>query len=458
MSQATTGAPQRLIASIAARRAPAARPRTRCRRSRRRRRRSRPARRRDRPARPRTRDRPPRPRSPVRRSCLAATWPSPPLFPLPQTIRTGPCGESPATASASALPGGLHQLRRGNSLLLDRPAIDRPDALGVVERLEPGIQGAAQPGPRGRWRPRPRCRASESGRSRHPGRPPPRRRAPLRRTVGGSPATTSISRRPKPPLSPSALTTASLAANRAARCRPGRARAAAYSRSAAVKTRSARRGWRSRARSRRSISSRSMPTPGTTRRLLAEAGDQLRRRQLAGGAGADRQVVDLVQVGLGFVEVFLFVRRDQRRGQLQRRRAVDETGDRGAAERADGFLVGGAVGERLAGAGREGPGRRGEAVGDRDPLALGGDRPVAWGRGPRCGSRSRSPCRRSRSRRGCRSRAAAGRCWRRCSSLPRRSWFRARRRRRGCFRCRLRRRRRGRRPRRRSFRRRCRLP
>ena len=34
----------------------------------------------------------------------AATFPSPPLLPLPQTIRTGPCGASPATASASAVP------------------------------------------------------------------------------------------------------------------------------------------------------------------------------------------------------------------------------------------------------------------------------------------------------------------------------------------------------------------
>ena len=39
---------------------------------------------------------------PSSRRCRAATKPSPPLLPLPQTIRTGPCGASAATASASA--------------------------------------------------------------------------------------------------------------------------------------------------------------------------------------------------------------------------------------------------------------------------------------------------------------------------------------------------------------------
>ena len=58
---------------------------------------------------------------------------------------------------------------------------------------------------------------------------------------------------------PSALIAASLAAKRAARWRPGRRRAAAYSSSAGRKSRPARRGWRSSARSSRPISIRSIP-------------------------------------------------------------------------------------------------------------------------------------------------------------------------------------------------------
>ena len=47
-------------------------------------------------------------------------------------------------------------------------------------------------------------------------------------------------------------------------------------------------------------------------------------------------------------------------------------------------------------------------------------RPAAWRRGRSCGSRSRRPCRRSRSPPACGWRAAAGRCWRPCSSPRRR--------------------------------------
>jgi hypothetical protein len=36
-------------------------------------------------------------------------------------------------------PGGLHQLQRGHTALVDRPGVDRAHALGVVEGLEPAL-------------------------------------------------------------------------------------------------------------------------------------------------------------------------------------------------------------------------------------------------------------------------------------------------------------------------------
>src|SRR5207253_6503055 len=72
-----------------------------------------------------------------------------------------------------------------------------------------------------------------------------------------------------------------------------------------------------------------------------------------------------------FFEVF-FARRHQRLGELERRRAVDEGGGRGVAEGVERFLVGGGIGEGLAGFLQARQGRR-EAVADRDPAALGND-------------------------------------------------------------------------------------
>ena len=117
----------------------AAPPRTRCRRSRRRPRPSPRARRRGPPAARRRRARAPRPRSRSRRSRRAATRPSPPLLPLPQRTRTGPCGASAGDGVGERRAGGLHQLRLRHPLLVDRPAVDRADALGVIEGAEPRL-------------------------------------------------------------------------------------------------------------------------------------------------------------------------------------------------------------------------------------------------------------------------------------------------------------------------------
>ena len=76
---------------------------------------------------------------PISESRRAATNPSPPLLPFPQTIRTGPSGASPATASAKRSPGRLHQIHLRDTLLLDRPPIDSPDLLGVIQRRLPGL-------------------------------------------------------------------------------------------------------------------------------------------------------------------------------------------------------------------------------------------------------------------------------------------------------------------------------
>ena len=229
--------------------------RTRSRRSRRRPRPSPPARRRGRRHLVRPETRPPRPRSPSppggarqpprrRRCCPCRRRSAPaPAAKAPQQPRPAP-SRPPPSAPPREPPA-------------PRSPSDRsPESLGIEQRLQPRLhpQPALEERDRGA-----RCRGSGSARPRI--RPPAASAAlPESRTVGGSPATTSISRSPNPPLRPSALTTASLAAKRAARCRragPAPPRIAL----GPVKTRSARRGWRSRARSMRSISSRSMPTP-----------------------------------------------------------------------------------------------------------------------------------------------------------------------------------------------------
>ena len=87
-----------------------------------------------------------------------------------------------------------------------------------------------------------------------------RRRAAARR--GAPPSETTSTSRQLQAVSPSAFATASLAQKRAARCCPGRARAPRTRALGSVNSRSASRGRRASARSRRSISSRSMPIDG----------------------------------------------------------------------------------------------------------------------------------------------------------------------------------------------------
>jgi hypothetical protein len=193
-------------------------------------------------------------------------------------------------------------------------------------------------------------------------------------------------------------------------------------------------------------------------RLLADASDQLHRRQLTGGAGADRQVVDLAQVRLRFEEAFLFVRRDQYRSQLQCRGAVGETGDGGAPKGADGFLVSRTVDETAAlGFGGQGLGAAAGpyAIAIRSPSAA-----ITSGFEPRSALRIEKPLALpeiavtpevpvARSSRPTLETVLVA-PWSPSSPAPRR--------RRRCFRwCRWRRHR-GRQPRRRSFRGRCRLP
>ncbi len=138
---------------------------------------------------------------PVAASRRAATSPSPALLPLPQTTRTGPSGRQPGDRLGDGAAGGLHQLERGHAPLLDRPAVDRAHLLGVVERAEPGLHLR-------------KCRRSATAAAvsrewvREILTVSPRAASaarPMRRTSGGSPATTSISRRPKPSLDPERL-------------------------------------------------------------------------------------------------------------------------------------------------------------------------------------------------------------------------------------------------------------
>ncbi len=77
---------------------------------------------------------------PVSRRRRAATSPSPPLFPLPQTTRTGPSPARSRTASATAAARRLHQLERGHAAFLDRPGVDRAHPLGVEDAVHPGLR------------------------------------------------------------------------------------------------------------------------------------------------------------------------------------------------------------------------------------------------------------------------------------------------------------------------------
>ena len=74
---------------------------------------------------------------PAWRSRRAATSPSPPLLPLPQTIGDAPGGRVLADGAGEPLPRALHQLARGHALRLDRPLVGRPHQRRVGQRLEP---------------------------------------------------------------------------------------------------------------------------------------------------------------------------------------------------------------------------------------------------------------------------------------------------------------------------------
>ena len=228
MSQATIGAPQRLIASIAAARrlarrareagaedrvddrARALQPGRRGRRAARRRRApatstSKPHRRAGaapRPARrrrccPCRRGSGPGPAAPARRRPRPA--------PSPAASISSPRG-LPAPRSPSGRPRGSPRRRRG-------ARARTPSARLSLERCATAAAKSRE------W-------VSEMS------------TAPARGGLGGAPESAHgrrlagdaprSRRRPKPPLRPSALTTASFAAKRAARWRPGRARAAAY--------------------------------------------------------------------------------------------------------------------------------------------------------------------------------------------------------------------------------------
>ena len=167
-----------------------------------------------------------RPRARPARSSRAATSPSPPLLPLPQTIAIRPGRRALGDHAGEPLPRALHQLQRRDALaLLDRPAsvgahllrrraAAPASAAGSLEHRH-GRRHAVRVGERhrhGRARARPRARPPR--RSAAPRAARRRRRAPRRRASSTRAAA-------------SALATASLAQKRAARCIAGRARVAA---------------------------------------------------------------------------------------------------------------------------------------------------------------------------------------------------------------------------------------
>ena len=162
---------------------------------------------------------------PAPRSSRAATSPSPPLLPLPQTTATRPAGA--CRAITRARPSPARSIRSSDGMPAPRSPSDRWRASsGLVEqRLEPARRAhsatATAAGHAVLVRQRHRDRRPELLRA---GRAPrrtaapraarPRRRSPRRRARLHS-------------RSCSALATASLAQNRAARCMTGRARVAA---------------------------------------------------------------------------------------------------------------------------------------------------------------------------------------------------------------------------------------
>src|SRR5439155_23098664 len=167
---------------------------------------------------------------------------------LPADDRDRPAGPQRGHLARARGAGTLHELHAGHAALLDRPAVDVAHLLRRVERLHPARERhrttATAPAIVREWVSETSISASSA------------ESAPCSATLG--PSTTSMSCQDHA-CSRSALATASLAQKRAARCCPGRARPRAYSSSRAVNSRSARRGRRASARSRRSISSRSIP-------------------------------------------------------------------------------------------------------------------------------------------------------------------------------------------------------
>ena len=301
--------------------------RSRCRRSRRRPRRSPRARRRGRPAAlVRRRARAPRPRS---RSAPGA-GPRPArrrrCCPCRRRSAPGPRGASSATASASAVPAASISSGAGTpcSSIAQRSTARIPSA--SKSGLQPGLHPS-----RPRARRPPRTRASGSARPR-----PARRRAasaarPESLTVGGSPATTSISRRPKPPREAERLDDRLLGGEAGGEMAPGPGAiggvaALGLGEDPLGEARVALQGALQ-AADLQQVDADAGTAIATA--LLADAGDQLRRRQFAFGAGAEAEVVDLAQVGLCFAEAAV-ERRDQRFDQLQRGGAVDEAADRRA--------------------------------------------------------------------------------------------------------------------------------
>ena len=230
-SAATTGAPagvDRLDRAAAPARA--ARRRSPCRASRRRPRPRRPARRaRTARARPRSRSRfaarvaaqlrgraaARRTSRPASRSRRAATSPSPPLLPLPQTTATGPPSARPRRRRAAS-PAPARSIRSSDGMpaLLDRPAVGRAHLLGVGQRLEPAAGSPRRPPPppaiAALW-------VSETATAPRAGQRAVQHDLAARRRgrddLDVLPATT--------PRARSALATASLAQNRAARCCAG---------------------------------------------------------------------------------------------------------------------------------------------------------------------------------------------------------------------------------------------
>ena len=209
----------------------------------------------------------PRPRSRCSARWRAATSPSPPLLPLPQTTRAGPPDATGAAASATAAPAVSISSSDGTRCSSIAQASAARIPVGVVDGLEPGfhraqrnrlVAGRSSPRPvllaaahrqdrrRGEL---PRVRERDLRARRRAGRPTQRRdRAAAAAAPRRSPPVTSISRSGSAPP-PSALSAASLAAKRAARWRPGRCCERAYASSPSVNSRSASRGRRSSARS-----------------------------------------------------------------------------------------------------------------------------------------------------------------------------------------------------------------